>query len=1368
MATCPNKSVPEWKNMINHVGEFEAYRAYIAHGETIPNAVGMNQLKRTIGLSGGRYTLEKQKSIEAKVVKWNEENGTSHRVVLTQQGEDQTAFGTLEFNYLPMSIKAMQDRNKRSRGKQYHGMIDGESFQHVTNPELNKQFDQAHEIESQFAANTQFRMGPKYQVFAEVKQAELTGYYAERGKLTNERKNLRKGLDKNGEPLSAEKLEIRKRQVARLRAQVQEKIDQLEIDVVELLNLDRLDQITIYAEDDMNTLATIFAKAQPSGHELDIARRLIKFWRQAGDFSGEVPHPFFSPEELAKEDLPEKKDFEAWRSKAEGHQATLIQYEEDYVKREVRETTGYGGITEDDMDFTKPLPDISFLVKNLLDISEVDHVLFQAIARWVKDANNAARLEQEERFEELDRLIKATGLKDFEMFRQTFGNDSNQYTGEMVHVFTQDYFNWMADAKIEKNRQHNQASKKPSAVEGARIRRNANESFIKEMRKKTIVFDPRILFYNKNIPTADTSNPPSQTEIDAHIKELKDLLGEHMFNAYYEYAENKIDMYLEDHQNEQDRINNEDITDERKRQAMTVWITKYSPFLYAETIEKGYGRQSDPIPWNGETRYTHSIPREKDRESGESTGYYDDKFKRISGKDEYMELYVHMTSLMEEMKMYLPHEQVKFMQMNSVPFLKQKMVEEMSTGGVKDAFTTTGERLLEAVRSEDLSIEGVADEEDRLQISMVQNNKKRIREFIKLRDTEWRAKPKNEGEEPGAELTEKWKREIMDTIAKEKSFDLGRVMKGFTAMALTYHHKAAVQDQMKMASDIINRSVERQMNVIGEGKIDREGNELSEKGLVRLKSMIESFMNTAYWGYPSNKPEMAGKKKVLTKTEKELKVLLEQNLKDLEKIKPTGEEGEKGKLTHAEYVGRREVIEDQLAVLGGVKVASKYGDILLKYIQLKGMGWNVYAAFANMGFGFISNVIEASDGRNYSMANFRRAQLMVFHSVLKNYTFNKVETAQAKKIRTLMNDLDVLKLSRNELYKSSGEKLFKKVGDRLEWLDPYNPQARSEYFNQAPVMIAMMMSIKVKTDAGEEISLWDAYDTDGNIKEGINLGETRKDRVEFLSMIKGEIDQVVKMNHGNYDPDKPLAGKEKFIGRAATQFRTWALQGFAERFGHKDGFKDNNLTNRITGEEYIIRKGRYWSYGSYFNQDTENSKFNLPFKLMYELVGKLVGRKTKFDDIVSASETFTEVDAANMRKNLTEIIVLLSLVAMGLALKGAVDDDDSPEAKRRRMAYNLYINLIARLTTDMAFYVSPVEFERLSRNALPIFSLVVDGQKLLKSSTILLTQGSEEDILQSGPDKDKSRTWRDLMRMIPGPVQYKKIQSASSQVFKKN
>ncbi len=38
-AICPNKNVPEWKRMVKHVGEREAYRAYMANDFTISAAI---------------------------------------------------------------------------------------------------------------------------------------------------------------------------------------------------------------------------------------------------------------------------------------------------------------------------------------------------------------------------------------------------------------------------------------------------------------------------------------------------------------------------------------------------------------------------------------------------------------------------------------------------------------------------------------------------------------------------------------------------------------------------------------------------------------------------------------------------------------------------------------------------------------------------------------------------------------------------------------------------------------------------------------------------------------------------------------------------------------------------------------------------------------------------------------------------------------------------------------------------------------------------------------------------------------------------------------------------------------------------------
>jgi hypothetical protein len=420
------------------------------------------------------------------------------------------------------------------------------------------------------------------------------------------------------------------------------------------------------------------------------------------------------------------------------------------------------------------------------------------------------------------------------------------------------------------------------------------------------------------------------------------------------------------------------------------------------------------------------------------------------------------------------------------------------------------------------------------------------------------------------------------------------------------------------------------------------------------------------------------------------------------------------------------------------------------------MGWNVFAGFANMGFGMMSNVIEGSDGRNYSMKNFWKAQALTLNSVGRNYSFNTWDglNGTGKKIRTLMDKYDTLKEARNEIYKDTTPNMFKKVGKKLEWANPFSPQSRSEYFNQAPVMIAMMMEEKVTLEDGTEISLWEAYDNEGSLKDGVTFDE------KSMFELKRRIDKLVKMNHGNYDPDSPLLVKRSFIGRALSQFRTWAYQGFSERF--RSEFKDYQLINRKTGENFLTRKGRYRSYVSYYTAENNMNAINATFNMTYQLLRKMVGFNTKFDDLVG--EGFTETDAANMRKNMTEIVIFLLLTGLTLALKAAVEDDDDEKGKKK-MVYFFLINQIGRLATDVQFYINPIEFERLARNAIPAFSVVVDAAKAIDSAMNLITGG--EDILQSGPSKGKSRTWRDIQKLIPGPVQYQKLQSAADQVYKK-
>ena len=50
-----------------------------------------------------------------------------------------------------------------------------------------------------------------------------------------------------------------------------------------------------------------------------------------------------------------------------------------------------------------------------------------------------------------------------------------------------------------------------------------------------------------------------------------------------------------------------------------------------------------------------------------------------------------------------------------------------------------------------------------------------------------------------------------------------------------------------------------------------------------------------------------------------------------------------------------------------------------------------------------ANIIEAADGRIFNAKNLAEATMLIFHSILRNFTFNLVTTLTAKKIRSILN-----------------------------------------------------------------------------------------------------------------------------------------------------------------------------------------------------------------------------------------------------------------------------------------------------------------------------------------------------------------------------
>jgi len=701
------------------------------------------------------------------------------------------------------------------------------------------------------------------------------------------------------------------------------------------------------------------------------------------------------------------------------------------------------------------------------------------------------------------------------------------------------------------------------------------------------------------------------------------------------------------------------------------------------------------------------------------SGHYDKKYETIQKTPELKELHDFMTDALRKTNTYVPTWRNR-QGTTTLPLLKKTLIEEYYPqlftlhGPIKFAKDALKTQLREQATQDVLVSAPIAPSTGepfrRLDVNSTARGEAVAKEMKKLR-AEYALKniPRSYSQLK-AEATKK--------VAERHSDDLDKVFRLTVQQGLIYKHKAATEDMMRMSQDLFFKHVKEERTTPQGTTV--VGSKTTFDGLQNLQEAVRNHMDY-YWGDRTTKVEGATQTRAYTEEEqavkKELEDMLERYEKNADKMKSiVGDE---------EYDRIIADLKNDLKTLGGVYTAGKAGDLLLKWIQLQGLGWNATAAVANMGFGVLSNLTLAADGRIISQKNFLRGYKLTMHSVLRNATFNSQTTEAAKKIRNLMDNLDVLKDASNEIFQNKGAILKGK----LSWLQAYNLTKRTEYVNQSPIMIGMLMEYNAKGEKVKEgeKSLWDLADSEGNI-EGVSD--------EVLNSIMLKIDDAIKWAHGNYDPNSRLLAKSTLAGRVLTQFRTWMFEGFYSRWGREQEFEHLGIT----------RKGRWRSYGAAMGS-WEKVAWTAKQSMM-QLIGK-----SKWGDRLS------DVDAANMRANVAELIMLGALVAVSAMLKAMNDDDD----EGYRAAYFI-MNMMTRMETDIMLYVNPAEFEQLSKNTVPAARIISDWVDVMHYAGAYIFD-NESDELQSGPFKGESKLWRSSREALPILSQYNRSKRAVESLY---
>jgi hypothetical protein len=1025
-------------------------------------------------------------------------------------------------------------------------------------------------------------------------------------------------------------------------------LDATNLEIDKLGNKPQFNDIMSMLTLDTQQLDELLSKPNLSYHDIYYALDKIDFWN-----SDKFKDIFFDNEDrvyISDENNQPLNNWSYYVSKLNNLNTYQSQFDNimyDYIGKQINETTGKNYTKDQLLDKMKRLRDSDFFQAQFRGMSTVNSEFIQTVDYVIKEASETARVNILEFGKELNKQVKEFEAKKgksknmWDLFLQTDskGNKTRNYT----HRFSQAYFDKIKSV-------YNVNYNDPKSV------KKKNE-WVKD---NTILFDYRKLFYDEYAVLEERPIKFNESDKEKHINELKSHLGEKGFEIYYEKAKKKFEEYkqqLEVVENKEE------------------WKKQNSPFVFADIVSNTQLENTGRF-YNYDSIV--SVPRRFDR-SGNTTGWYDSKFEKIEADETYLNFYNFFTDSLHKFKKYFPDDSDT--QSNYIPELRSsnvlKNILKNPTSITKELYDV----LIDEISSND---------EFQTHLSATGKIKRSLPKYMlsdtlgKLTNVEKEIlkdqaleKYELDTEEFNKYFEELKYNKIQDKL-KSKEFALDKVLMAFAVSAETYKHKANVEDFLKISKRLVDNAEKQHINPDGTATTGIFGSE--KEGLANLKKSFEYFTDNFYGVNKERKQT----NKTFAK-DSESKPLLDKYKKELEEAKLLPESEER--------VKKIELLNQKIDSLETKLVVSKAGDLFLRYIHVKGMGWNPISAATNLGFGFISNYIHSAGNEDFNETQLTKAYWLLKSNVLKSFTLDTVQSKLALKIGILMKEYGVL----GDIQEQGDYRTHQDIQTKLKILLPYQLTTRAEFVNQGSTFIAMMLNKTIKDKDNNDVNLFDAYVINDKNELVLDPDKFNTETQEnWTSIGKNKNNFHLKMRavqmivHGNYDIREAVMLKKTLLGRATLMFRNWVAEGFANRF--------QSERPSVILERNI--KGRYRSFTDSKTKDGEEVSMLTSFKFTVQEMARIL---TKGLYNSQGINQLTDIDKANLQKNAMELNIYLGLLAVAAILKSIGDDDEE-----NRYYLNFLLNNINRLQDDVTFYSSPISFEKLQRNAIPAFSFVTD------------------------------------------------------------
>lgn len=447
-------------------------------------------------------------------------------------------------------------------------------------------------------------------------------------------------------------------------------------------------------------------------------------------------------------------------------------------------------------------------------------------------------------------------------------------------------------------------------------------------------------------------------------------------------------------------------------------------------------------------------------------------------------------------------------------------------------------------------------------------------------------------------------------------------------------------------------------------------------------------------------------------------------------------------------------IKVQKRKMGRYFTFSSVADGLLRFIRMKNLGWNLSSNVTNFAEGQISNMVWAHRNVYYNVDQLTRANRIVSGSTVNTITNGRITLDSAVLVKRMMEKFDVQMDATNELQKASKESTIDKASN----LGPWELTRRTEYMNQSPVLVSILLNTKVTGINGEVSNAWDILEQpSGKIKPEFRTKENIAMLEDFNSeefyALKQKISKAIVDIHGDYSDNRGNRASEYIIGKAMMSLKRWMIRYAYSLFGAEQidletGKKTKGRLRSMTKGQLIVAGALAGavlspvgmalgaSIGAGASLMTGISTTNGIFMDIVQTMkviaanslripGLLIGRNM-FNAEADYGSNISDLDMNNMQANLFHMSMILYPLILGLALKALLKsyEDEEEEEKDHMIVMNL-MNRSMQIANQGASWMNPVAMYKSGFTEVGVIKFLTDASKLGDDINTYLATGEK-------------------------------------------